>query len=292
MRYEGTVYRPPSEANSLLIQATIGCPHNKCTFCPMYKTTRFRIRPIDEIKEDLQEARGYYGANTIKSIFFPDGNTIIMKTDQLVEVFEYAHEMFPRLERITVYGSARFVSKKTGKDFKRLRAAGLTRVHTGMESGDNLVLEKIKKGTTSSQIVDAGQKLKAAGIEVSEYYLVGAGGLARTAEHALNSARTLSQFSPEFIRLRTLVPIPGTPLYEQYKSGEFVLLNPHQALREVRLLIENLECQKSILLSDHVSNYWDVNGILPDHRNNMLADVDEALSMDESYFRPAHLSIL
>lgn len=291
MRYEGTVYRPPSEAGSLLIQATIGCPHNKCTFCPMYKGTKFRLRPVEEIKEDLLAARDYYG-EYINSLFFPDGNTIIMKTDQLVEILEYARSLFPHLERITVYGSARFVNRKSQEDIERLKAAGLTRVHTGMESGDDIVLERIKKGTTSEEIISAGKKLKAAGIDTSEYYLTGIGGLERTREHAINSARALSAFSPDFIRIRTFVPIPGTPLYEDWRSGSFTLLNPHQALEEIKLLIENLDCRNSIVLSDHVANYWDVSGLMPRDRGKMLMAIEQGLTMDESYFRPPHLSRL
>jgi len=168
MRYEGTVYRPPSEAGSLLIQATIGCPHNKCTFCSMYKGAKFRLRTVEEIKEDLLAARDYYG-EFVNSLFFPDGNTIIMKTDQLVEILEYSHTLFPHLERITVYGSARFVNRKSREEIESLKTAGLTRVHTGMESGDDVVLGRIKKGTTAEEIIAAGQKLKAAGIDTSEY---------------------------------------------------------------------------------------------------------------------------
>lgn len=291
MRYEGTVYRPPSEAHSLLIQATIGCPHNKCTFCTMYKDTRFRLRPVHEIKEDLDMARDYYGEG-IHSLFFPDGNTIIMKTDQLEEIFLYARQLFPKLQRITVYGSARFVNKKSLEDLQRLKAAGLTRVHTGMESGDDVTLEKIKKGVTSAEIIEAGLKLKQAGIQTSEYYLVGIGGLERTREHALESARVLSAISPDFIRLRTFVPVPNTPLYKDYRQGRFQLLSPHQALHEVRLLVENLECDNSILLSDHVSNYWDVQGIIPRDRQEMLAQIDYALQIDESRFRPPEISRL
>ncbi|NLB87837.1 MAG: radical SAM protein [Syntrophomonadaceae bacterium] len=286
MRYEGTVYRPPSEAGSLLIQATIGCPHNKCTFCKMYKGTKFRLRPVHEIKEDLLAAKEYYG-EFVESIFFPDGNTIIMKTDQLVEIFEYAHSLFPHLKRITVYGSARYVNVKKQEEINRLKEAGLSRVHMGMESGDDEVLKRICKGATAEQVVAAGIKLKNAGIDVSEYYLVGIGGEELTEQHAINSAKVLSQFSPDFIRLRTFVPAPGTPLYDDYASGAFKLLSPHQALKEVRLLIENLDCQGTMVLSDHYSNYWDVHGRLPEDKEKMLASIDHALSIDEARFRLA-----
>jgi len=284
LRYEGMVYRPPSEAQSLIIQATIGCPHNRCSFCSLYKNTKFRIRPVEEIKEDLKMARDYYG-EYIESVFFADGNTIIMKTEQLLEIFDYTRSLFPYLERITVYGSSRFVNKKSLEDLKRLRAAGLKRIHTGMESGDDIILERIKKGTNSQEIISAGLKLKEAGISVSEYYLVGIGGKERSREHALNSALTLSAFSPDFIRLRTYVPMPNTPLYDDYQNGVFALLSPHEALREVRLLIENLNCDNSQLLSDHINNYWNVYGILPQDKDKMLAEIDRALAIDESRFR-------
>ncbi len=288
MRYEGTVFRPPSEAHSLLIQATIGCPHNKCSFCSMYKGTRFRIRPVQEIKEDLLAARDYYG-KYIESIFFPDGNTIIMKTEQLLEIFNYAHELFPELERITVYGSARFVNKKSSEDLIRLKEAGLSRIHMGMESGDDITLQKINKGTNSAEIIEAGLKLKNAGIQTSEYYLVGIAGKARWREHAENSARVLSAFSPDFIRLRTFAPEPNTPILEEIQAGNFQYLSPHEALREIRVLIENLNCNNSMVLSDHVTNYWNINGRIPDDRDKMLTEIDKALKIDESRFRTPNL---
>lgn len=291
MRYEGTVYRPPSEANSLIIQATIGCPHNRCTFCPLYKNTTFRIRPVQEIKEDLFAAREYYG-QFIESVFFADGNTIIMKTDQLIEIFDYARSLFPHLERITVYGSSRFVGKKSLEDLRRLKEAGLGRVHMGMESGDDITLQRIKKGTNSAEIIASGSKLKEAGIETSEYYLVGIGGRERTREHAINSALTLSAFSPDYIRLRTYIPMPGTPLFEDYQNGVFQLLSPHEALREIRLLVENLNCNNSQVFSDHINNYWNVHGLLPNDREIMLAGIDKALTIRESRFRPPHIGRL
>lgn len=291
MRYEGTVYRPPSEANSLLIQATIGCPHNKCSFCSMYKGSSFKIRPVEEIKEDLRAARQYYG-EFVESLFFPDGNTIIMKTAQLVEIISYARELFPHLQRITVYGSARFVNKKSLEELQQLKDAGLSRIHTGMESGDDVTLQRIHKGTTAAEIIDAGLKLKKVGIDTSEYYLVGIGGKERWREHALESARVLSAFSPDFIRLRTFVPVPGTPLYDEYKQGSFQLLSPHEALQEIGLLISNLNCEGSHVLSDHVSNYWNISGRLPEDRDIMLDGVKTALAVPENRFRPAEISRL
>ncbi|MDT8903424.1 radical SAM protein [Anaeroselena agilis] len=283
MRYEGLVYRPPSEANSLLIQCTIGCPHNKCTFCPMYKGTVFRIRPVEELKEDLRSAREYYG-DKIETIFLPDGNTILMKTEQLLEILAFAREMFPRLSRVTSYGSARFINLKPAADLQLLREAGLTRIHSGMESGDDPVLAGIRKGATAAEIIAAGLKVKAAGMELSEYVLIGIGGRGRSCEHAAASAAVLNAINPDFIRLRTYIPIPGTPLYEDYRQGRFDLLSPHEALRETAMFIEHLDVTGQ-LFSDHNSNYAYVNGRLPMDKQAMLAGIDKLLAMPEAAFR-------
>lgn len=286
MRYEEPVYRPPSEAGSLLIQATIGCPHNKCTFCGMYKGKKFRIRKVDEIKEDLLAARDFYGEENVRTVFFPDGNTIIMRTPRLVEIFDYTTELFPKLERITSYGSARFIIRKSLDEWKQLQSAGLTRLHVGIESGDAVLLEKLKKGATPEQMIEAGRRVKDAGMELSEYILVGIGGRERTKEHALDSAKVLNAIDPDFIRLRTWVPVPAAPLYEDYKSGAFELLNSYEALQETRLLLEKLEVN-SWFLSDHVSNFANLNGRLPGAREKMLGQIDKALQLPPDAFREA-----
>ena len=289
MRYEGTIYRPPSEAESLLIQATIGCPHNKCRFCSMYKDTRFKLRTVEDIKEDLTMACDYYRDHlaAVRSIFFPDGNTIILKTDQLVEIFEHAHQLFPWLERITVYGSAKYAGKKKAEDYRRLREAGLSRIHMGMESGDDAVLELLGKGTNSDEIIRAGTGIRAADIQLSEYYLVGAGGLQYTSQHAQNSARVLNEIGPNFVRLRTLTLVPGTELYDDYCQGKFQILSPHQALEEIGLLVAQLHHPDIVVLSDHVSNYWNINGHIPEDREPMLHEIQRALTIDESRFPKA-----
>lgn len=284
MRYEGTVYRPPSEANSLLIQCTIGCPHNRCTFCAMYKDKKFRIRPMADIKEDLTIARNYYGEG-VKSLFLPDGNTILMKTADLEEILLYARKLFPLLNRITLYGSAQFINLKSSDEFKRLRQAGLDRVHSGMESGDDETLRKVCKGSTADQIISAGRKILAAEMELSEYILIGIGGFARTREHAEESAKVLNAIQPHFIRLRTLIPMTNTPLYEEYRRGEFTLLSPHQALNETRLLLDKLTVENTVLFSDHHSNYAWIHGRLPQEKQEMIRQIDQLLLMPESNFR-------
>lgn len=273
MRYEGTVFRPPSEAGSLLIQATIGCPHNKCRFCGMYKEKRFKIRLLRDIHEDLDRAREYYGPY-IQTLFLPDGNTIAMKASSLVSILEKARENFPHLERITVYGSARYLLLKKPEELKKLKKAGLSRVHMGLESGDDKTLELMEKGATGAESVLAGKKVTEAGIELSVYYLLGLGGRERLAEHAGHSAEAINAMGPDFIRIRTLRASRGTPLYEDVLEGRFQVPSPQEALEELKILVSGLE-GSSMLLSDHISNCLNLTGELPGDKEELLNEIEE-----------------
>lgn len=283
MRYEGMVYRPPSEASSFIIQATIGCPHNKCKFCSLYKAKRFKIRSIPEIKEDIDLGKSYYG-NDVRTIFLADGNTILMKTAQLLEILDYAYQVFPQLERVTTYGSSQYIDLKSAEDLLALQKTGLKRIHTGMESGYDPLLEEVSKGSTSVHHIRAGQKVKEAGIELSEYIMIGLGGYKWTREHAVHSALVLNAINPDFIRLRTFVPTVGSSLGEDYLNGRFELLSPYDALKETRLLIENLEVT-GYLASDHYLNFWNVSGQFPADKERMLAEIDYALTLPRDRFR-------
>lgn len=273
MRYEGTVFRPPSEAGSLLIQATIGCPHNKCRFCGMYKEKRFKIRLLRDIHEDLDRAREYYGPY-IQTLFLPDGNTIAMKASSLVSILEKARENFPHLERITVYGSARYLLLKKPEELKKLKKAGLSRVHMGLESGDDKTLELMEKGATGAESVLAGKKVTEAGIELSVYYLLGLGGRERLAEHAGHSAEAINAMGPDFIRIRTLRASRGTPLYKDVLEGRFQVPSPQEALEELKILVSGLE-GSSMLLSDHISNCLNLTGELPGDKEELLNEIEE-----------------
>ncbi len=285
MYYEGPIYRPPSEADSLLVQATVGCPHNRCTFCMIYKDgPRFRIRKIADIKKDILEGWEIYG-NTVRSLFFPAGNTIIMKTADLCEICRFSREVFPELERITVYGSSQYIHKKGLQNLKQLAEAGLSRIHMGLESGDDEVLRRICKGTHSSEQIEAGKWVMEAGIELSLYVILGIGGAELSRSHALKTAEVLNRIEPDFIRLRTLVPKINTPLLEEMKAGKFNVLGPYDILRETALLIENLSA-RSRLASDHYSNYLNLYGNLPDDRPRLLQLIESALRQPESVFRP------
>lgn len=277
MRYEEPVYRPPSEANSLIVQATIGCPHNRCTFCFMYKGKKFRKRPVSEIKEDIVDAGRLYG-DLVRTIFLADGNTIALRTEELLEIINFCYAMFPGLERVTSYGAAKFVLRtKTAEQLVQLRKAGLKRLHMGLESGNDEVLKEICKGATAEEMVKASRMVKEAGIELSHYVLLGIGGKELWREHALDTARVLNTMNPDFIRVRTLILRPDAPLYNKLEKGEFVPVTKQELLNELRLLLENLDV-KSEFYSDHVSNIVNVNGRLPEDKEMMLKKLEEKIN--------------
>jgi len=285
VRYEGQVYRPPSEAGSLIIQATLACPHNRCAFCAMYKDRKFRVRPMQEIFEDLDMALDLYGADGVRTIFLADGNTAVLPTEKLVAIGEAARERFPNLQRITAYGSAKFLMKKSQEQWRRVAEAGITRIHSGLESGDAATLLAIDKGVTPEQAVDAYNHVRNAGIELSVYLMVGVAGTERWREHAIGSSQVLNRAPPDFIRLRTFVPHPGTPWHDRWREGGLTLLSAHQALAEIRLLVKHLR-GPTVLLSDHVSNFLNVGGRIPEDKQEMLAEIDEAMQWPIERFRP------
>ena len=284
MRYEGTVYRPPSEAGSLIIQATVGCPHNRCAFCAMYSDKNFKRRPVDEVVEDLDMALIAYGSG-VRTIFLADGNTAALTTDALVAIGEAARERFPHLERITMYGSAKFLAKKDRDEWRRIGDAGITRIHSGLESGDPVTLEQIHKGVDPESAAHAFNHVLEAGIELSVYLMVGVAGLERWCQHAEGSADVLNLSSPDFVRLRTFVPALGTEWCERWRQGGLTLLDAYQALEETRLLVERLQ-GPTVLLSDHISNFLDIHGRIPEDKAIMLEAIDEALEWPPERFRP------
>jgi radical SAM superfamily enzyme YgiQ (UPF0313 family) len=280
MRYEDPVFRPPCEAGSLIIQATIGCPHNQCTFCGMYKMKKYRVRPLDEIREDLQMARRVWSEP--HSVFLADGNTIAMRTDDLVQVLDYVREAFPNVQRISCYGGARFIRGRKVEDLRRLKEHGLQIVYMGLESGDDEILRRVHKGATADDYVRAATKMRQAGILLSTYVLAGLGGRERLREHALGSAETLNRMKPDYIRIRTLAFLPGFPLYEQLQAGEFEECTGREIAEEIRLLLENLHVEGAEFLSDHVSNYLPLYGRLPEDRKRMLTAIEDALAVPDN----------
>lgn len=285
MRYSGPIYRPPSEADSLLVQATVGCPHNLCSFCMVYKSgAKFKVRPVAAIKADLDEAAANYDFQ-VRTLFFPAGNTIAMPTVSLAEICRYSYTRFPRLKRITVYGSSHYIRRKGADQLNILAQAGLGRIHVGVESGDDAILTQIRKGATAADHVAAGQLARAAGIALNAYVMLGIGGQERTESHAQQTARVINEMQPEVVRLRTFVPKVNTPLLEDVQAGRFQMLSPHQVLAETMALIAQIT-SPMLVASDHYTNYLDVAGQLPEDREALLGKLRQALSRDESTFRP------
>jgi radical SAM superfamily enzyme YgiQ (UPF0313 family) len=247
----------------------------------------YKVRPVSEIKEDLDIARKHYGSR-IRTIFFPAGNTIAMPTQALAAICLYARNLFPEVERITVYGSSKYIYRKGLEELKTLKKNGLSRIHVGLESGDDEVLRKIKKGSDSEEHIQAGLWVMEAGIELSEYVVLGIGGVARTKEHALETAHVLNKINPDFIRLRTFLPKTNTLILHQMRKGKFQMLTAHEVLRETELLIGNLEVTSEIH-SDHYTNYVNIRGKMPYDKERMLGILYEAQKKDESSFRPVYV---
>lgn len=284
MRYEGTVYRPPTEADSFILQATIGCPHNRCTFCNLYMDKRFRIRKMDEILEDIDLAAEAYGAKNVRTMFLADGNTVIMKTAQLLEILNYARERFPNLQRVTSYGGSQYMIRKSLEEWTALHEAGFSRIHCGVESGCDEVLRLRNKGATRQQHIDAGKRVREAGIDLNVYFLAGLGGRELWEAHAVDSASAFNEIQPAYIRVRTLIPMYGTPLGTDYLQGRFSLMDPYEVLRELRLMVENLDVH-CMFSSDHWDNFANISGVLPYDKPRMLNDIDYALKQPRSAFR-------
>jgi len=269
MVYELPPFRPPSEAYSMLLRVTRGCPWNRCTFCGMYKSMRFEKKSVEDVKADIDAAREFYGDRSM-NVFIGDADSPVIKTDDFVEILQYLRSTFPTIERVTSYGRAKTISKLTPEKLKRLAEAGLDRLHVGLETGDPELLKFINKGATPEQMITAGRKVKEAGIELSEYLMLGLGGADGWESHARESAAVLNAIDPNFIRVRTMTLIPGTPLYEAYEKGEYKPANILEMLLEERLLIESLEGISSEFHSDHVSNLVPVYGKLMDDKEEML----------------------
>ena len=285
MRYKGPIYRPPSEADSLLIQATIGCPHNKCTFCMVYKQgPGFKIRPVQDILDDLETAQKTVGTG-VKTLFLPAGNTIAMPAKALARVCRAAYTCFPHLERITVYGSSQYIHQKGPDALALLAEAGLSRIHVGLESGSDAVLSRICKGADAARQIEACQWVVAAGIELNVYVMLGIGGRTLSAEHAAETAMALNQIQPHTIRLRTFVPKINTPLLDDVVAGRFQLLGPHEVLEETARLVRDLDINTQ-LTSDHYTNYINVEGRLPRARAGILDVINQAMARSEGEFRP------
>ncbi len=275
IEYEGRVFRPPSEAYSLIVQVTIGCSHNKCTFCDMYKEKQFRVRPLEAVKRDFDEARRMY--RRVERIFLADGDALMCRAEHMAEILRYIKKLFPECERVTSYGSPKSVLVKTQAELDELHALGLDMIYLGLESGSDTVLARINKGETADEIVRAGLMVKAAGMKLSVTCIAGLGSTELSEEHAVKTAEALSRMKPEYIGLLTLLFELPTPLMRDWQEGRFYLMNPIEIAQETLVLLEHIDCEGSVFRANHASNYVNLAGTLNADREAMCEKLRAAL---------------
>ena len=289
MRYEGDIYRPPSEAYSYILQVTIGCAHNKCTFCGSFKAKKFRMRHLDEVFEDLRMARRYY--RKVGRIFLADGDALVCKNSYLLAILKEIEDLFPECERVSIYGRAKDILRKTDEELLELKAHNLAMIYMGVESGNPEILRRINKGETREEMIAAVRKSEGLGIPTSLTFLSGIGGRELWRENAIDTGTIISEMEPSYASFLTLMVVPGTPLHEQYMKGEFELLRPDEVLKEAQLMLENINVtKKCVFRSNHASNYVSLKGDLPDDRDTMIrqlkiAEQHSELWKDERFRR-------
>jgi len=285
MRYEGNIFRPFSEANSYLLQCTIGCSHNKCTFCGMYKDRKFRVRALEEIKTDIQMAKDHYG--DLEKVFLCDGDAIDIETNMLLDILSELYSAFPSLRHVGSYVGPKSTLRKTLSELRELRTAGFTKAYLGVETGDEKLLAEIKKGVTADEMLQAGRNLVNTGINLSSMVLLGIAGKGlRSREHAIATAKITNQMKPQYLAALTYTPVPNTALFQKVESGAFTLPDPFETLEEMKTIFENITIDNLKFVGAHASNYLPVSGTLQRDREKMLNIVNRVLeSRDMSALR-------
>lgn len=279
--YNYPLYRPPSEAYSLIIQITLGCSHNKCTFCNMYKGKQFTIKPFEQVKGEIDFFRSQI--SHIDKIFLADGDALIMRTESLIKILEYINLKFPEVKRISLYASPRSILLKTEKELEEIRNLGVSLVYMGLESGDNETLKGINKGATAEEITEAALKMKKIGFQLSVTVIAGILGNKDSTNHAVNTGKVISKIIPEYLGILCLVVHPETDIDIQCKKGEFVEASGDQIMEEIKLMIENINIpdnKKIIFRSNHASNYLNLKGNFPEDKARLLDDINYAISND------------
>lgn len=274
--YEPPVYRPPSEAESLILQVTVGCSHNACTFCSMYRSKRFRVKPLDRIEAEIEEARGLLGPD-VPRVFLADGDAMCLSYQRLAAILDALGRAFPRLRRVGTYANARDVLAKTPEELLDLRRRKLGIVYMGLESGDEATLAPLDKGATAAEIVEAARRARTAGLSTSVMVLVGVAGRERSLDHARASAEAVNRMEPNYTALLTYTATPGSPLGERVARGEVALPGPIESLQEIREFVRGLACQ-TVLSCNHASNYLPLQGRMPSAKGRILALLEAALS--------------
>ncbi|MFT6397287.1 MAG: radical SAM superfamily enzyme YgiQ (UPF0313 family) [Bradymonadia bacterium] len=286
MKYEGQLFRPPSEHDALILQATIGCSHNKCIYCAMYRDKKFRVRPLDELLAELEVAGERFGPR-IQKLFVADGDALIMELDQWLPILATAKRVFPNLRRVSCYAMANNVLAKTQPELLQLRANGLSLFYLGPESGDDATLKRIVKGATAQQHIDAAKQAHDADISISVIAMLGVAGTLRSQEHALATADLVTGMDPEFFSALTTTVVPNTPLERLQEKGGFELPSVEQMLGELRTIVANAAPTNTMFRTNHASNYLPLGGRLPVDRDKIVAVIDGALS-GKVPLRPEH----
>ncbi len=277
MRYDPPLFRPPSEADSFILQATLGCSWNLCTYCAMYRTKTFRARPTDEVVAEIEEASARF-APEVRKVFVADGDPLGMSLDQWEPILGALRKGFPKLRRVSTYATARNLIEKSPAELARLRELGLELLYIGPESGDDPTLRRIAKGADAATHVEAARKATEAGMEQSVIFLLGVGGVERSEEHARASGRLATAMDPRFLSTLTVTVIEETPLARLEERGRFELPDVPGLLRELRWFIEEARPTRAIFRSNHASNYLPIGGRLPRERESILASIDAALA--------------
>ena len=289
IQYQGSLYRPPSEANSLILQATLGCSYNECSFCGMYRDKRFRVRPLEELLQEIAWARREMGDH-VRKVFLADGDALVAKPAFLGALLDACAEAFPNLRRVSCYASPQSLQVRSVEEMRELRDRGLTLYYLGIESGHDQVLEDLVKGVDAAEMIRVAQKANEAGVALSTMILLGAGGRALSREHALESARVVNAIQPRFVSTLVMTPVEDTPLWEQDARGEVDHLEPLELAAELRTFVAALELESSVFRSNHASNYLALAGTLPKDQQRIVAQLDRVLATaGRGAFRPEWL---
>jgi len=275
MKYDVPVFRPPSEASSLILQITLGCSHNGCTFCGMYKGKRFRVKSWEEIESDILDC-GHHPKG-ITRIFLADGDALAVDTGILLKTLNLLYATFPDLERVGIYAGPKDILAKSENELIELGKAGLKIFYLGIESGSDTILKAVNKGVNSEQMVKAGQKVMDAGLQLSATIILGLGGQNLWEEHARETAKVVSAINPTYLGALTLMVVPNTPLYKKVQRNEFNLLDSTGILKELKLLLENVSLSGCIFRSNHASNYLPLRGTLNQDRDKLVELINTAL---------------
>lgn len=282
MRYEGDIYRPPSEAYSLLVQATIGCTHNKCTFCKMFKDKKFRVRKLEEVLEDLDWARKTY--RRVERIFLCDADALALSNSRLMPILDHIRKNFPECERTTIYGRATDVLKKTDAEMKELYEAGLTMVYLGAESGNDKVLKDICKGETREELIEGVKRIEACGMQASVTFISGLAGKDGWEAHAIDTGTMISEMQPSYVGLLTLLVDPNVPMAKEIEEGRLKLLSPEEVMAETLLMLEHTNVSKKcVFRSNHASNYVSLRGDLPRDKEKMMNTLRRAMENHDMF---------